>query len=232
MTTKTKLLLILILLKGGFNLPAAPTPAPDLRIHKAGEFGTNVHQTIKLPLNTFYITEQAYNISLAQVGLHYPAFTNQNHRLMQFDFGLVNTGNDHWSAGNAFANPERFVMLPGYRQPHIRGLYGVVISHTNGNVMREYLGVTSLVWDAYASLPNLEKGPFNWFMPGTSAGHASQGGTFLFDGTYVDVTGLTNGIYNFRMIVDPLNMYGQRAPHKDFGVRFHLNNFDSKVVVP
>ena len=212
---------------------AAQQYIPDIRIAKAGEYGTNIHgMAARGPLNTFFITKQAYSPALAQVGLHYPIKTNQQHSLMQFNLAVVNVGNGHFSAGNAFAHPQRFVVLPGYRQPHIRGLYGVVITATNGHVMREYSGVTSLVWDGYASLPGLERGPFSWFQPGTSAGHASQGlGSFLLDGTYVDVTGITNGIYDFHVVVDPFNEYQQRAPHKNFSVRFHLNGFDSRLVV-
>lgn len=224
--------LLFLLLASITALAQIETQQPDLRLALKDEYGPQVRGLLAQGLkSSFHISPMRSNSVNIALGMMDPLATNEIRRLLNLEISLVNIGGGHWDAGNVFAHPERYEVIPGHRFPFIRDLYGVTISAVSnpGHILLEQNSVCWLHWDAHPALPGLPNA-FNIFAPGTSAGHASLGGTEgVINGTFVDVSRLTNGSYDLTITVDPLNTWNQHTAEKSHTIRFDLAKFDAWV---
>lgn len=147
---------------------------------------------------------------LAQPNLQFTPGTAQTwavyqwngHKLAAFDLGMVNVGDEDFDLGTG---PNVFATWASYTI----GMWGATITDQNGH-SRDIIGLWSAPWTgAY----------FQWpWTGGLAPGQTALSEAIfmgLWDGAYLDLTALPNGIYHLKLTLDPLGVWGQRDPSKD-----------------
>ena len=131
--------------------------------------------------------------------------------LMRFDVSAANLGGADLSLGDPTLRPDLFTYSPCHRHYHFNGYASYELLGQPGNVLVTGRKQAFCLEDFELYSQTAGPAKFTCGYQGISVGWADTYGSYL-DGQWLDITGITPGLYRLRVIINPYNVVSPRPP--------------------